>query len=753
MNLNSKVPFSKAETNGKHPLPVGYAVSTHATQAAETDEGWKLSRLVAIARRRSLLMIAVAVAGTAVSWGQTLTRPPEYRGFFQILVEPETLNAGNLAGLNQDNSSSGGESDYTTQIRVLQSPKLLDPIVTKIRNQYPNMNYGALVGQLTVAQPTDTKILEITYRGADPDQVEFVLDLLSEEYLRYSDQERQTTLRQGIRFVNDQIAQMQKRVDTLQRQLQGFRQDNEFINPEDKSAQVSGQLDALQQQSMDTDKQMAEAQQQYANIAEQTGALETLETAATYQKLLQDLRLIESKIATESVRFKPNNPAIQALEQQRNNLLPLLRDEAERALGAKLAAVENQLSILRVRQTAIATARTYWKAQANRLPITTRQYTDMQRELNVATESLNRFLATREQLQVEAAQKEVPWQLITPPGTAGLTTASTSRGLILGAMTGVLLSVAAAFIAEKIDNTFQTTEDLKKQIQLPILGVIPYHITIQDALTPLSTERRLQTPERDRRVLTNPFRKPATDNHFLFSEAFRSLYANLRLLNSDSPLRSLVVSSALPGDGKSTVALYLAQAAAAMGLRVLLVDADLRRPQITNLLGLPNDSGLSDLVVMNLHPSQAIQTIRESNRETSQPLAPDAFAAGNSPPVTIEDRLFVLGSGQLAADPTRLFSAAKMGDLAEHFQTLFDLVIYDSPPVLSLADSSLLTTYTDGLLLVTNLGRTDRAALMDALDALQVANVPVLGLVANGLRNQTTPVAGRYAERPTAPVG
>ncbi len=379
------------------PIPVG----------SSYEEGeFNLKQLLLIARRRAVLIAAVAVAVTGMSAYNALTQTSEYQGSFRLLVEPVTTDNQLDALTNDRQAGQKSGLDYLTQIEVLRSPALLRPIIRQIQTQYPDVNYGTLVGQLTVTQPKDTKILDVRYQDPDPQKVKFVLDQLAQGYLKYSQQERQSNLRQGVEFVGNQLPTLRQRVDSLQRQLQTFRQSNNFIDPESQSSQVNTQLSSLEQQRLEIQKQLAETQTQYSNLQGETGAVAALSGSQPYQQLLGQMRDLDAKIATESVRFQDGNPAMESLQEQKQKLMPLIRQEARRVLGGKLAEVDNQLSLLEVRQREVAKAENYWNQQLKRLPVTARQYTDLQRELKVATESLNRFLETRENLQVQAAQKK-----------------------------------------------------------------------------------------------------------------------------------------------------------------------------------------------------------------------------------------------------------------------------------------------------------------------------------------------------------
>jgi capsular exopolysaccharide synthesis family protein len=266
-------------------------------------------------------------------------------------------------------------------------------------------------------------------------------------------------------------------------------------------------------------------------------------------------------------------------------------------------------------------------------------------------------------------------------------------------------------LAEKMDRVFHSPDELKDSTGLPILGRIPFEKKLKGRTTNPGAENALEF-EFERRSYgysASPF-----------LEAFRSLHANLHFLTPDHPIRSLAISSAVPGDGKSTTATFLAQAAAAMGQRVLLVDADLRRSQIHVATDLPNVWGLSNVISSEINADDVIQ---------------------RSP---VEDNLYVLTAGQVPPDPTRLLSSKKMQKLVERFQESFDLVIFDTPPMLGLADARLLATHVDGIVMVVGLGRTDRAVLTEVLYGLRMSRARVFGIIANGVKDYAASSTSYY---------
>lgn len=713
-NMKEQQPIQQLvpKNNSQHPPSI---LSNYTLNSPENKvDEWDLQQILAFVRRRAIVIGGVAIAISSTIWFTTLSRQARYEGKFQLLVEPVTAET-QLAELTQDSQANTNPQeaglDYSTQIQVLQSPKLIAPIIKQINTRYPEISYYSLIPNLTLTRFQETKILEVRYQDSEPRKVKFILDLLAKGYLKYSLQERQTNLSQGIQFVNSQQPMLQARVNGLQTQLQNFRQKYNFIDPNAKAEQLSGQVNTIKLQQLDTQKELAETLSLYEIVQSQSGEPQVLSESPAYQKLMDQLRQLESQIEVESIRFQEDSPTIQALRQKREKLLPLVQQEARRVLVNKKLEVENQVLVLQVRANQLAKAESNLNQQIKQAPTLARQYADLQRELNIATQSLNRFLEKRQSLEIETAQKEVPWELIVAPELPEPIDTNVKRSLILGAIAGLLSGVGAGLLLEKLNKVFYSPNELKEVTKLPLLGMIPFHKQIQKPAFIAKTA--IETKQSGYNPVGHNISNAQDKSYFPFLEAFRSLNINVRFLGSDTPINSFVISSALAAEGKSTVAAHLAQAAAAMGQKVLLVDADLRLPQIYSLFDIPNEPGLSNAISTNLPVLEAIQ---------------------RSP----WDNLFVLTAGHIPPDPTKLLSSKKLQNIMEQLRHKFDLVIYDTPPLLSLIDSNLVASHTDGTILVVQMGKTDRSVFMHALDRLKLSPTNVLGTVCNGLKNYNT---------------
>ncbi|WP_088889466.1 GumC family protein [Leptolyngbya ohadii] len=724
-----------------------------AAQSPPAEEGFNIAQILGMLRRKAPIVIAVAIAASAFSGFQASRKTPMFQSSFALLVEPVTQRK-QLSQLTDGTSETTKELDYSTQIEVMLSPKTLEPMIKEINDRYPDVSFGMLSSRLGVNRLGETKIIEVSYSGTDPAKVKFILEKLSQGYLKHSLDEQKITLRQGIRFVDEQLPGLKKRVNDLQQQIQTLRQQYNFVDPDAYAQQMTVQLGSVAQQRQTIQAEMATLRARYAALQQQIGATAALNNAEFYQDFLQQFQALDRQIAIESARFGDKSPTIRMLQQQQENLAPLLQNEATRALGNQAASLLNEMQVLQMRDRTIAQAEQQISQQFKRTPALSREFSDLQRELKSATESLQRFTDTRESLEIQAAQNEVPWQLITPPTEPTSQVASNVyKSLITGAVMGFTLGAALAFLLEKVESAFFTVADLKRKTKLPILGVIPFHADLEYAGSEAHiVDLRHLNPEgtrsvyRDTEEIKNrlklllqaasvqevveskaPFLpKQQIDLEvqatYGFLEAFRALYAAIEGLGKEQPIRSIVISSALPVEGRTTIAVHLAQAAAALGKRVLLVDVHLRggSVQIHNLLNIRRNAGLSQFLREEAPLEQIIQRLD--------------WEAG----------LFFVGAGEVPPDPTRLLASKQMKEFMHRVHKTFDLVIYDTLPLMGLADVTLIAPETDGVVMVTGFGKWGGGtAFVQTVERLESAQIRVLGVVANGVKNYSVDLYAR----------
>lgn len=735
------------KSNGK--LPPLSAQNYRDNKFSEVEEEkLDLSWLFGVVRRRILVMAAATIALSALAGGAIVatskTMTLDYEGSFSLLVEPATAEgllskqldntvAADLAKINIEGISL---VDYETQIRILRSPKMMQPVLKELQAWHPNMTYSELMSKLSINRITytkdgkqqGTKILEVRYKDSDAKKIYGVLDQISKAYLEYSLQQRLTGINQGIKFIDRELPKLRERVEVLQLQVQRLRQQRNLFDPQLEGKSLSEQVQNIRGQQVGLRVQlkgMRTLYQSYENLVNQNNPVGVLMTQGqAYGGLLGQIQKIDSDLSMKLAQYREDSLPVQALRKSREELILTATQQAKEVVMANLYS---QIADLEARDREMTRSQADLNQKIRNFSITTREYDNLQRELQVVTKSLSDFLAKREALRIDAAQQQIPWVLINPPEIPldklgrkiPATVKHTKKQLALAVVLSSLLGIAIGLLVEVLNTVFHTPEAVRIATRLPVIGVIPFTKKVRRS-RPVRTKKIAgakvevvqQMPERDTVGLLGS-KSIFHDFDYQFLEAFRSLYTNIHLLSAGRAIRSILVSSAVAGDGKSTVALHLAATAAAVGQRVLLVDADLRCPQLHAKLGLPNVRGLADAISTDISLNDAIQR------------APS------------EDNLFVLTAGQIPSDPIKLLSSKKMQYLMEQFQAFFDLVIYDSPPLVGLADGHLIAAHTDGTIMVVQIAKTDRAQVTKVLEDLKISGASVLGIVANGYKGSS----------------
>ena len=735
------------------------------------EETFGFGQIFSMLRRRAALIASVTLIATtgAVVWSST--RTPKYEGKFQLLVEPLTSSESELLVLlsqtlqqdvNKITRQNNTPLDYQALLEVLISPKIIEPVVDKIQDKYPGVTYGKLIGgskagkvpssvkegQLHISRlaqgEIESRVIEIRYKDSNPEKVLFVLDKVSQAYRKYSLEQQQTNLRQGIRFVEQQIPTLRLRVNRLQGEMQRFQQNHSLFNPELQGEQLLGRVDELQATRREVNKQLAESKSLYASLQGQLGMSQNAAIAASalrespqYQQILKRVRELEAQIATESVRLSDANPVMVSLKEQRQKLIPLLKREAQLALGnnvpdnllntqvgtyqnsvrrdliQKMAETANQIQLLEASFKATDSALVELNQQIKKYPEVAGRYANLERELTVASDTLKQLLGKQEALRVDAAQQEVPWELIMPPrlpkdksGQAVADASKSKLSTLLGGVGGLLLGVLAAFLLENFQNVFHDSREVKRTAKLPLLATIP-HLKELKLLPPADKELVYTLEKDERNILESKSIVHQEYGASPYTQAFYSLYTRIQALKEETAISSLVITSANPGEGKTTVATTFARTAAEAGLRVLLVDANLQNPHVHHSLGLVNTQGLSEILSQGLDLNDALGQSYE------------------------EENLFFITAGDVPRNPAKLFSSPRMRNFVMRSQSDFDLVVYDTPHILGRLDTSILATHADGILMVVGLGKTARPSLSNALDELEAGRNRVLGLVSN----------------------
>ncbi|MGC1308074.1 MAG: polysaccharide biosynthesis tyrosine autokinase [Phormidesmis sp.] len=697
-------------------------------------------QLLQILWRRSLWLGGAIVGSVGLAAIVTLLQSPTYKSSMQLLVEPNvnstfTLNA--EQGRRSD-SFSEVELDYVTQLNLMRSQQFVEQAIALLETKVPDLCAEAdsrenciedFQDSLSLSQveegDANTRIFEAVFTSDDPLRSQKSLEALQNIYLGYNLEQQKKRLDEGLELVNQQIDEVQTDLRQSQQSLQRFRQSESLIDPEQQSLTTAASLDelALTRQTVQADLQETKAQYEALQQAlsldpQQAMVASRLSQSGRYQGLLDALQASELALAERLATYTESDPVAQDLQAQRDRQVNLLRQESQRLLGNASSSESNlltegqlgeidlalvqemittrvRLNSLAARQASLAQTEQSLQQKLNSYPSLIAEYDRLQPDVETQRASLEQLLETRQELSNELAQGGFKWEVVEPPKPGRKIAPQPVQNLALGAIAGLFIGGILAYGREALDTVVRTSEDLKKQTALPLLGVLPEVKEPAGKFIPLTRSLKLSSEEMSSllsKVQWEPFR-----------EAVDLIYKNIQL--AASPLKSVMVTSAIAGEGKTTLAVGLALSAARSQQRVLLIDADLRNPSLHEQLGLSNKGGLTALLASVATPS------------------PVSVSLGGS-------LIDILTAGPLSEDPVRLLNAQRLKDLIAKFERQYDLIVFDTSAVLGRVDALQIASLCKGVVLVSQLDQITQADLTQATAIL--ARVNTLGIVANG---------------------
>lgn len=705
----------------------------HYSTYENLEGGLDLSKIKIIIFRNLPLIIGFTLLSGCFGFVKLLVTPPVYSAKFELLSEPiniETKVTSTDKESGEARQQIGSVELNDVQLKILKSSQILSRTVESLKEKYPKLNYAELMQGLNVQiisdQNSEEKILSVEYKNPNKQEVSDIINALTQTYLDYSAEKRLIGLKRGINFLDQQIPRISLEVENLQNQIIELRKKQDFVQPDTSLVPINNRLNDLKKEHDAIVNRRRELQSISRNLERELKTKPVKSSTAIqlgdsqYPKLINQLEELDLEIGRKSAIFTNNSLEIQTLQQEKQQIIALI-DEIRENLRPKL---DNQIETLENRQRVVKQDLDNIKLQLAQWSQVSSDYNDLNRKLNLANQKLTEFTLQKDALQIDAAQQKKPWTLLTPATEPTTNYISPANILLLSSTFGLLAGVAISFLLDSYKKIIYTSAAVQNITNSPILSIIPYS----------PKHKRLPS-------FINQSNSRQEQSFWEFGsssiETFRAFAANLGLLNLntnlnsldvdiDNQLKSIAITSATPGEGKSTVALNLAIATASMGKRVLLVDTDLRSlDSLSTGLGLESEPGLKDILKQDHSEALGLDHIKQT---------------------TLEDNLFILPSGnnnqvtrftgEIEINPSRLLASTKMHLLMEELKNHFDLIIYDLCAIIGLADVNLLATKTDGIVMVAGLGKIQTASLTKAIDQLNLCRAPVLGIAVNKLVNK-----------------
>ena len=589
---------------------------------------------------------------------------------------------------------------------------------------------ATLQTEVKILRPSrDANIIAVRYRSDDPEEVRDVTNAVATHFIQRRQSVRQTETRSTVTFLREQLGRLSTQLAAAEDALRSFREREAIVDlPEEERSQVD-HVAELQAERNALDAERAAlarllAEVQVAHERQRSGG------PSPYRSLVAFPTLLRSQAASELLG------SLTAAEDRRADLLTrrTMKDPDVKLMTGRILQLEDQLRLI---------ATTYLQAIAG-------QVASYDTVLAVSGEKLGRFPAKEiklARLQRQAKGLEEIYTLLQTRLKEGevaeavedasvrvVDIASLPRAPIrpkpalnitLAALSGLLLGISLAFAREYIDQSVHTRNELQALVGNPVLGLIPHFhkegqltsriVGVAQRLTGGAASRHspattMEGPWKGGRKFTALQLAKRSDARSM-AEAFQRLATNIIFARPDKPIKRLLLTSPLPGDGKTMVAVNVAVALAKRGRRVLLIDADLRRGMISTACRLRREPGLSGIILGSVQLSDARREIG---------------LGGN-------DTLHVVTTGALQENPAPVLAGDRIRAFLDLVEKDYDVIIFDSPPINVVTDAALLSSSCDALLLVARSGVTAVPALALAVEQLRQVRAPIVGAVLNDI--------------------
>src|SRR6202795_4094787 len=629
------------------------------------------------------------------------------------------------------------QSDLDTEVRILQSDLMALQVIRQLNldkrpefgghadQKQPNLVadplqtdsnrtsalLGSFRGNLHVTLIPNTRIIEIHYTSTDPQLAASAVNTLAATYVEQNFKTKFESTMQASDWLSKQLVDLQMKVETSQEKLVRYQKEHEIFGVDDKQNIITEKLDELNKEmtAAEFDRMQKEAvyRQTQSNDPVAVAAAIVSDTtgggggapSALLDKLREQEAALRIQVAELSTQFGPAYPKIAQLNNQLKEIDHQLQSETNKAVDHLNGRYQAALQ----RENMLRESFEKKKQEANKLNESAIEYSILKRDVDSNRTLYEGLLEKLKEAGVTAGLRSNNFRIInaarvpTSPSEPNI-----PRNLAFALVLGVISAIGLAFLLESMDNTVRTPEQAQAISGLSSLGMIPLG---SKSAGHGATGKRLALTSSKEVVETVPQVRPQSQ----MAESYRALRTSLLLSNLGAPPKVIMVTSARPQEGKTTTSINTAIVLAQKGVRVLLVDADLRRPSIHKTLGMGPRRGLSNVLTGSITLEHAI---------TRSPIL---------------SNLFVLPAGTPPPNPAELLASSNMRDLLADLRDKYDHIVIDTPPTLSVTDAVVLSQRVDAIILVIRSSKTTKQALRRSRDILMQVNAKITGVLLNAV--------------------
>jgi polysaccharide biosynthesis transport protein len=698
------------------------------------EDSWLRDYFRILMKRKWVALITLAVIFGAVTVA-TLRSTRVYEAVGSIAInksDPVPINFKDSGNPSEDYYDP---TDLDTEVRILRSDLLALQVIRQLNldkpsaapakagslplttdafdanSQQTSAALGEFKGSLRVSLAPNTRVIEIGYRSPDKNLAARVVNTLASTYVEQNFKTRFESTMQASDWLSKQLVDLQMKVESSQEKLVQFQKAHNILGVDEKQNLTTVKLDELNRDLTSAEAYRMDKESVYrlvqsgdpdAVIAASSSLSSAGSATGGQSSMLEKLRGQQSELKMQAAQlgtqFGPAYPKVAQLNSQikeiDSQIVAEMKKTVARLHGDYMAALQ--------RENMLRAALDKQKQEANDLNESAIQYNLLKRDVDSNRTLYEGLLEKLKEAGVTASLRSNNFRIVDPARVPEAPTEpNIPRNLALALALGLSTGMGLVFVLEALDNTVRTPEQAQAISGLPSLGMIP----LGSRMVSVSGSNKPQLAAGSSKEAVELVTQVRPQSKM--AESYRALRTSLLLTSAGTPPKVILITSALPQEGKTTTSINCAVVLAQKGSRVLLIDADLRRPGVHKTLGMGPCVGLSNVLTGSTVLQQAI--VRS----------------------TILPSLFILPAGTPPPNPAELLASSNMHDILAELRHEYDHIVIDTPPTLSVTDAVIMSTRADAVVLVIRSGQTTRQALQRSRDLLAQVNARVSGVLLN----------------------
>ena len=686
------------------------------------NDGQTLQHFLLIGKKYIWLVLVCALLGTGAGFIENATSPKEYRSAANIEITQDTADQFRM------DTGGGYDSGYIdvakldTEIAILKSSTLAMATIVSLHLDQnkdflpPGSNYvfdlskirdrhaliGMFEGGLAAERFGHTNILDLSYTARNPQLAADICNTLIANYVEHNFSQNYAATQQVSDWLQRQLGDLRKRLEASQEHMLTVQKDIGLVGIDQTQSIVLSRLVDISHDVTSAESQRLVAEAKLITLqSAPPDVLATLSGDPVLMSLKERMTALQADYASLNAKYGEKNPRLLEIRSE----IAEVTEATKREQGTVISRAQEEVNAAKQNQEALQRRLDQEKSSAYMGNSKAVEYSLARREYE-SNRSLYDGLQQRlQEAGIIAGLHSTNIRKIDPADAPDFPSSPRkSVNLTLGLVCGLGIGLLLSFMVEALDTNIKTIYDIEERLGLPMLGVVP------------QVDSKLLSPETFVRDATSPL--PGAWSRL--AEAYRSLRTTILLSRAGTPPQVILISSAKPSEGKTSITTLESIVFALNGARVLLIDSDLRRPSVHLRFRIANKVGLTSVLTGKAGPEEAIV------------------------PVTALPSLHILPAGPIAPMPAELLGSLQMQRLVEGLRANYDFILIDTPPVLTVTDAAVLVSVSDGVVLVLRYGQATRNVVARASEILLRSGAHLLGVVLNAVDLQSSDYAEYY---------